>query len=49
MPETLKIIILICLPLAWGLAAEYVFTHLLKRLQSARAAKQGRESNDRLD
>lgn len=49
MPKTLEITILICLPLAWGLAAEYVFTHLLKRRQSARAAKQGREPNDRLD
>lgn len=44
MPKTLEIVILICLPLAWGLAVEFVFSRLLKRRQSAQPANQGREA-----
>jgi hypothetical protein len=48
MPKALQIVILICVPLAWGLAVEFVFSHLLKRRQSAGPAKD-REANDLLD
>ncbi len=48
MPKLLDIVILICLPLAWGLAVEFIFSRLLKRRQSASPAK-SRETNDLLD
>ena len=46
MPKTLEIVILICLPLAWGLAVEFVFSRVLKRRKSTRASGQDRGRND---
>ena len=49
MPKALEIMILVCLPLVWGLAVEFVFSRMLKRRQFARPAGKDRKNNDRPD
>jgi len=44
MSKALEIIILICLPLVWGLTVEFALHHLLRGRRSAEAA--GRDGND---
>ena len=49
MPKVIEILILICLPLLWGLAVEFIFNHLLSRRKSAQAAGQGQDRDDRAE
>ena len=45
MPKSLQIVILICVPLAWGLAVEFLFSRVVRHRQSA-GPVEGRETND---